>query len=71
MIMIDVFKTNVYKKTDARQLVLLLAEQFPSAQVNFDLMDEDKILRVHREAGDPAEVIAFLKSRGFFCEELE
>jgi hypothetical protein len=69
--MIDVFKTNVYKKTDALELLDLLGTVFPDATINFDLTDIDKILRVHADPRDPGLVIATLNKLGFSCIELE
>lgn len=41
-----VFKTNVYKKSDAGKIVKLLNKELPNTKANFDLDDCDKILRV-------------------------
>lgn len=41
---VDVFKTNVKKKSDAEVIVQLLSNYFPNHVINFDLKDCDKIL---------------------------
>ena len=69
--MVDVFKTNVQKKSDARQLMSLLMSHFPEADINFDLQDNDKILRVDIEPGDALLVIQLISGQGFLCAELE
>jgi hypothetical protein len=44
--MIEIFKTNVQNKTQARQIINLLQSMFSEAAINFDLHDRDKILRI-------------------------
>lgn len=69
--MIEVFKTNVHKKADAKQLLHLLEQCLPAAEINFDLQDHDRILRVCMEPTNPARVIELLNEQGFLCVELE
>ena len=47
---VDVFKTNVKKKSDAEVIVQLLANYFPNHEINFDLEDRDKscVLQVQK-----------------------
>jgi len=44
--MIGVFKTNVVCEQDAKLILGECTDFFPSWQVNFDLEDCDKILRI-------------------------
>ena len=44
--MLEIFKTNVRKVSEAKKLVILLLDHFPEAKINFDLKDCDNILRV-------------------------
>ena len=44
--MVEVFKTNVQKKSQSKMLLSVLYEIFPSFKINFDLSDCDKVLRV-------------------------
>jgi hypothetical protein len=69
--MVDIFKTDAHKKKDAVTLLQLLAHHFPGADINFDLQDKDKILRVRAEVNDVALVIHLLNNKGFFCAELD
>jgi hypothetical protein len=69
--MVDVFKTDVSKKGDAKELLELLIHHFPGAEINFDLQDKDNILRVRTTPNDPALVIQLLSNQGFFCAELD
>ncbi len=43
---VEVFKTNVEKKSQSKMLLGVLHETFPSLKINFDLSDCDKVLRV-------------------------
>jgi len=69
--MVEVFKTNVKKVTEAKVLVKKLLVHLPDSRINFDLMDCDKILRV--EAGTiPADKIIYvLQSHGYECKVME
>jgi hypothetical protein len=69
--MIEVFKTNVERKSESQMLLGVLAENFPSVKINFDLSDCDKVLRVE---GDPTEafrIMRLIKEHGFMCEVLD
>ncbi len=69
---IEVFKTNVVKKREAKQLVEEMATRFPEYRINFDLEDCDKILRVENRKGKVKTtfIINLLKSRHIECEVL-
>ncbi|HMX37968.1 MAG TPA: hypothetical protein PLT49_09435 [Ferruginibacter sp.] len=69
--MIEIFKTNVQNKTQARRIVEILQKGFSGACINFDLADRDKILRVDgiTEAGTKA-IVNDLNRLGFRCEVL-
>ena len=69
--MVEVFKTNVQKKTESRKLLGILAERFPSCRINFDLSDQDKILRVEGEDITASRVILLIQDHGFNCEILD
>jgi hypothetical protein len=69
--MVEVFKTNVRKMSQANKLVSLLLRHFPNSRINFDLHDCDKILRVKGENFIPEEVMILVKENGFSCNVLE
>ncbi len=69
--MVEVFKTNVKKISQANKLVSLLLQHFPNSRINFDLHDCDKILRVKGENFIPEEVMILVKENGFSCKVLE
>lgn len=69
--MVEIFKTNVRNKKEAKQIANLLKSAFSEARINFDLSDCDKILRVEgiNESNSPV-IVAGLNKLGFQCEIL-
>lgn len=43
---VEVFKTNIQNKTQAKAIVNILKNEFPKYKINIDLEDCDKVLRV-------------------------
>jgi len=68
--MVDVFKTNVEEITESELLLKVLTICFPGTEINFDLEDCDKVLRIQHQGIPAAEIIHLLSSYGFHCEEL-
>ena len=66
-----VFKTNVLKSKEAKALLNKLLQQFPTHQINFDLEDCDKILRVQGTQVSSQEIIDILNNCNFQCSILE
>ena len=69
--MVEVFKTNVQKKTQSKMLLRILSEAFPSFKINFDLSDCDKVLRVKGENIEALRIMILVKKYGFKCEQLD
>lgn len=69
--MVEVFKTNVRKKTESLKLLSALTEAFPALKMNFDLSDCDKVLRVEGEGMETLRIMVFIKDHGFTCEILD
>ena len=69
--MVEVFKTNVQKKTQSKMLLCILSEAFPSFKINFDLTDCDKVLRVEGDNIEVGRIMILVKEHGFACELLE
>ena len=69
--MVEVFKTNVQKKTQSKMLLSILSEAFPSFKINFDLSDCDKVLRVEGDNMEALRIIMLVKEYGFNCEVLD
>jgi tRNA G26 N,N-dimethylase Trm1 len=66
--MLEIFKTNVHEESDAKKLVKILKGAIPTATINFDLNDCDKVLRVEAETVSTDEVISIIDSNGFTCK---
>ena len=69
--MVEVFKTNVQKKAQSKQLLCALSDTFPSFKINFDLSDCDKVLRVEGENMEALKIMTLVEEFGFTCELLE
>ena len=69
--MIEVFKTNVQKVSQAKKLIDLLLQHFPNSKINFDLKDCDRVLRVEGVNFMVEKVMMLVKERGFVCKVLE
>jgi hypothetical protein len=68
--MIEVFKTNVHQEQAAIELLDLLVKTFPNLEINFDLEDCDKILRVCGCNFRSDDIRKCLERHGFACELL-
>ena len=69
--MVEVFKTNVQKKTQSKMLLCILSEIFPSSKINFDLSDCDKVLRVEADNIETLKIMILVKDYGYRCEILD
>jgi len=69
--MVEVFKTNVQKKTQCKKLLCILSEAFPSVKINFDLSDRDKVLRIKGENIEALRIMLLVMDHGFKCEILD
>jgi hypothetical protein len=71
-IMIEVFKTNITSIKIARWLTKEIHKNFIGYQVNFDLSDCDRILRVvyNNEHFHPLNFTNWLKTKGCHAEVL-
>lgn len=69
--MVEIFKTDVQKQKNAKEIVAALAGIFPLYEINFDLKDCDKILRVAGENILPEKIIEVVCSNGYQCQVVE
>jgi hypothetical protein len=69
--MVEVFKTNILKVSQAKKLVTLLQQHFPGDKINFDKHDCDKILRIEGQDFTASKVIMLVAENGFTCSVLE
>jgi hypothetical protein len=69
--MVEVFKTNVRHKRQAKMLLGKLSGRFPLFRINFDLEDCDKILRVEGDEICQEKIAALVAESGYECDVLE
>jgi hypothetical protein len=69
--MIEVFKTDIRKMSQAKKLVAFLMRHFPGHRINIDLHDCDKILRVEGNHFASSVIMQLVREHGFMCSVLE
>jgi hypothetical protein len=67
----EVFKTNVENPEKASHIIQLIETNFPDSQVNFDLEDVDKIMRVKNSQNQIDSIIELIKKHDIVCEILK
>ena len=68
--MVEVFKTNVEQVEHSEMLIDQIINQIPNSQINFDLEDCDKILRIEAESVSNQLIIEILHQNGYRAEVL-
>ena len=68
--MIEVFKTDIHRASEASWVALALKSSYKLKHVSFDLEDCDRILRVESEKIDADQIVAKLTGLGFQCSIL-
>lgn len=70
--MVNIFKTNVQSQQEADYIVDQLLKEYPKTQINFDLYDCDKILRVEgiKLEKISSGLVEQVRELGYFCDEL-
>ena len=68
--MVEVFKTNVEQQEQSQMLIHQIMSHIPDGNINFDLEDCDKILRVEAESISVKSILKLLKQHGFYAEVL-
>ena len=68
--MVEVFKTNIEHTDEAERIRELLLNRFPNCQINLDLEDCDKILRIKGNVS-PEKIIDIVNANNYLCEVLE
>jgi hypothetical protein len=67
----EVFKTNVENHERASHIIQLIETNFPDSQVNFDLEDVDKIMRVKNSQNQIDSIVELIKKHDIVCEILK
>ncbi len=68
--MIAVYTTNFTSNSQAMQALYSLKLVCPSAAINFDLSDGEKILRIDGTTASIESITGYLKNLGIQCEIL-
>lgn len=68
--MVEVFKTNVEHPEHSEMLIDQIINKIPNSQINFDLEDCDKILRIEAESVSNQLIIEILHRNGYQAEVL-
>jgi hypothetical protein len=69
--MVEIFRTDVRKKTKAKNILSTLQKEFPHLKINFDLGDCDKILRVEGKIISVEKIISLMEKQTYLCEWLQ
>ena len=69
--MVEIFKTDVSKKTKAQNILSMLQKEFPHLKVNFDLGDCDKLLRVEGKIISVEKIVSLMEEQKYLCELLQ
>jgi len=69
--MIEIFKTNVKQRRQAKILLAVLLRHFPYIKVNFDLDDCDRILRVEGNEFCKMQIAELITTNGYECQLLD
>ncbi|PWB27221.1 hypothetical protein DCO46_04280 [Flavobacterium sp. HTF] len=67
-IMIEIFKTNITDQKLANSVIEKLRKEFVGSLINFDLDDNDRIIRVEAEFVDSIKIIEILVQLGISCK---
>lgn len=68
---IEIFKTNVNNKSAASNALQNLSLVLPECEINFDLDDCDKVLRIAGQSIDVQIVLNCLSQQGYQCELIQ
>jgi len=68
--MVEVFKTNVERAEHSEMLIDQIISHIPNSNINFDLEDCDKILRIEAESVSNQIIIEILHQNGYYAEVL-
>jgi len=67
--MIKIFKTNI-ETTDEALLILKELKKLLTGNINFDLEDCDRILRIDATNYSSLDIIKTFENLGFYCQEI-
>jgi hypothetical protein len=67
---VEIFKTDVRERARANKVLAMLGEKHPDYLVNFDIEDDDRILRVESTTTqiNKVEIESLLEGIGVYCK---
>lgn len=66
--MVEIFRTTVQEENQARSIIHYFQTIYPDYQINFDLEDCDKILRIEGEEIQVPDIIRHANTMGIKIE---
>ena len=67
---VEIFKTDITKRSSAKKIEQLLLNHFPDSKINFDLEDCDNILRIETKSIVVQQVEQLVNNQGHYCQVL-
>lgn len=73
MRIVEIFRTNIQNDKDADKVISSLLTLYPTSKINFDLEDEENILRVEASSFEieTDRIINYMVELGYNCERIE
>lgn len=73
MRIVEIFRTNIQNNRDADKVICSLLTQYPTLKINFDLEDEENILRIETSSFEIETdwIINYMAELGYNCERIE
>lgn len=68
---VEIFKTSVQDDALASEVIQLLFSQLPQCRINFDLADQDGILRIEGTGFTAGQVVQLVSGHGIACTPLD
>ena len=68
---VEIFKTDITKRSSAKKIEQLLLNHFPDSKINFDLEDCDNILRIETKSIVVQQVEQLVNNQGHYCQVLD
>ena len=67
---VEIFKTDVQERVRANKVLAMLGRKLPDYQANFDIEDEDRILRIESTTTqiNSVEIESLLEGIGVYCK---
>ncbi|HPF96031.1 MAG TPA: hypothetical protein PLZ00_01320 [Mangrovimonas sp.] len=67
---VEIFKTDITKRSSAKKIEQLLLNHFPDSKINFDLEDCDNILRIETKSIVVQQIEQLVNNQGHYCQVL-